>query len=67
MGYPKLRRALAASVLLATISNAAVHAQAHRAPVASSRIEAGITWLWDLVADVLAGDNGVRIDPDGNH
>lgn len=70
---PKLRRILAASALVATISlapvasanAAAVHARAHRAPVASSRIEAGITWLWDLVAEVLAGDDGVRIDPNG--
>ena len=72
MVYPKLRRALAASALLAAVSlvpvgsaNAAIHARAHRAPIASSRIGAGVTWLWELVVKVMV-DAGVRIDPDGN-
>jgi hypothetical protein len=73
MVYPKLRRILAASALVAAVSlvpvasaNAAVHARAHRARIASSRIEAGAAWLWDLVVKALGGDAGVRIDPDGN-
>jgi tetrahydromethanopterin S-methyltransferase subunit D len=73
MVYPKLRRVLAASALVAAVSlvpvgsaNAAVHARAHRAGVACSRIEAGAAWLWDLVVKALVGDAGVRIDPDGN-
>lgn len=70
---PKLRRVLAASALAAAVllvpvagANAAVHRREHRAPVASSRIEAGVAWLWDLVAKALVGDAGVRIDPDGH-
>ena len=73
MVHPQLRRALAASALLAAVSlvpvasaNAAVHARAHRTPVVASRVEIGSAWLRDLVINVL-GKAGVRIDPDGDH
>ncbi|HTG31501.1 MAG TPA: hypothetical protein VLB76_01120 [Thermoanaerobaculia bacterium] len=73
MVHLKLRRVLAASALMAAVSlvpfasaDAAVHARAHRARAASSRIETGAAWLWDLVVKAMTGDAGVRIDPDGN-
>jgi hypothetical protein len=72
MVYPKLRRVLAASALVAAVSlvpvasaNAAVRARAHRTPAATSRIEISAAWLRDLVINVL-GKAGIRIDPDGN-
>ena len=68
----KLRRALAASALVAAVSlvpvasaNAAVHARAHRDRAASSRV-AGSAWLWNLLVKAFGGEAGVRIDPDGN-
>jgi len=73
MVHPKLRRVLAASTLVAAVSlipaagaDAAVHERAHRAPAAASRVEAGASWLRDLVIHFLA-KAGVRIDPDGDH
>jgi uncharacterized protein (DUF736 family) len=73
MVHPKLRRALATSALLAAVSlvpvtsaNAAVRPRAHRASVATSRIETGAAWLRELVVNIL-GKAGVRIDPDGDH
>ena len=71
MVHSKLRRALAASTLMAAISlvpfasaDAAVHERAHRTPAAASRAEAGTSWLRDLVIHFLE-KAGVRIDPDG--
>jgi hypothetical protein len=68
---PKLRRALAASALVAAVSlvsagsaNAAVRARTHRTPAAPSRIEAGAAWLRSLLVNALE-KAGVRIDPDG--
>jgi len=73
MVHPKLRRILAASALVAAVSlvpaasaNAAVREGAHRTPAAASRVEAGTSWLRDLVIHVLA-KAGIRIDPDGDH
>lgn len=73
MVHPKLRHVLAASAMVAAVSlvpvasaNAAVHERAYRTLAATSRVEAGASWLRDLVNHFLV-KVGVRIDPDGDH
>ena len=73
MVYPKLRRVLAASALVAAVSlvpaasaEAAVRERAHRTPAATFRVETGASWLRDLVMHALE-KAGIRIDPDGDH
>lgn len=73
MVHPKLRRVLAASALVTAVSlvpaasaDAAVRERAHQTHAAAFRVEAGASWLRDLVIHLLE-KAGVRIDPDGDH